>query len=86
MSALRCACCVRVSTASKSRQGDTTSLDQNSEVQEQPLRQLTAQRGWELYRVYSDRESGAKERRLGLDALNGRCPAGHVRRGSRLAV
>jgi DNA invertase Pin-like site-specific DNA recombinase len=69
MIALRCACYVRVSTASKSHQGDTTSFDQNPEVQEQPLRQLIAQRGWELYRVYSDRASGTKERRPGLDAL-----------------
>jgi DNA invertase Pin-like site-specific DNA recombinase len=69
MSAVRCACYVRVSTASKSRQGETTSLAQNPEVQEQPLRQLIAQRGWELYRVYSDRASGTKERRPGLDAL-----------------
>jgi site-specific DNA recombinase len=69
MSAVRCACYVRVSTASKSRQGDTTNFDQNPEVQEHPLRQLIAQRGWELYRVYSDRTSGTKERRPGLDAL-----------------
>ena len=63
MSAVRCACYVRVSTASKSRQGDTTSFDQNPVVQEQPLLELIAQRGWQLYRAYSDRESGAKERR-----------------------
>jgi DNA invertase Pin-like site-specific DNA recombinase len=31
---------------------------------------LIVQRGWQLYRVYSDRASGAKERRRpGLDAL-----------------
>ena len=69
MRALRCACYIRVFTAGKSRQGDNTSFDQNPEVQEQPLRELTAQRGWELHRVYSDRASGAKERRPGLDAL-----------------
>src|SRR5262245_48497266 len=69
MSAIRCACYVRVSTASKSRQGDTLSFDQNPEVQEQPLRELISQRGWELYRFYSDRDSGSKERRPGLDAL-----------------
>ena len=38
-------------------------------MQEQPLRDLIAQRGWLLYKVYSDRASGAKERRPGLDAL-----------------
>src|SRR6476661_6618491 len=69
MSVVRCACYVRVSTASKSRQGDTTSFDQNPEVQERPLRELIEKRGWELYRVYSDRASGAKESRPGLDAL-----------------
>jgi hypothetical protein len=43
MSAIRCACYVRVSTASKSRQGDTLRFDQNPEVQEQPLRELITQ-------------------------------------------
>ena len=71
MRVIRFACYVRVSTASKSRQGDTTSFDQNPEVQEQPLRELIAQRGWELYRVYSGRAGGDKESRPGLDALMG---------------
>jgi DNA invertase Pin-like site-specific DNA recombinase len=69
MNTVRCACYVRVSTASKSRQGDTLGFDQNPDVQEQPLRALIAQRGWELCRVYSDRASGVKESRPGLDAL-----------------
>src|SRR5215471_15466251 len=60
---------VRVSTASKSRQGDMVGYDQNPAVQEQPLRDLLAQRGWMLHKVYSDRASGATERRPGLDAL-----------------
>jgi len=30
---------------------------------------MITQRGWNLYRCYSDRASGAKERRKGLDAL-----------------
>jgi len=38
-------------------------------VQEKPLRDLIAQRDWALHRVYSDRASGAKERRAGLDDL-----------------
>ncbi len=42
---------------------------QNPEVQEQPLRDMITQRGWNLYRCNSDRASGAKERRKGLDAL-----------------
>ena len=69
MSAVRCACYVRVSTASRSRKGDIQSFDQNPEVQEIPLRELITQRGWEVYRVYSDRVSGDKESRPGLEAL-----------------
>ena len=34
-----------------------------------PSRQMLAQRGWTLVRVYSDRMSGAKENRPGLNAL-----------------
>jgi DNA invertase Pin-like site-specific DNA recombinase len=60
---------VRVSTATKSRQGDGIGYDQNPAVQEQPLRDLLAQRGWSLHKVYADRASGATERRPGLDAL-----------------
>src|SRR5262249_6787284 len=66
---MRAALYVRVSTASKSKQGDALAFDQNPEVQDQPLRELVAQRGWQLHHVYSDRMSGAKERRPGLDAL-----------------
>ena len=43
--------------------------DQDPAVQEQQLRELIAQRGWTLQRTYSDRSSGAKERRPGLDTL-----------------
>ena len=60
---------LRVSTSSKCKQGDAVNFIQNPEVQEQPLQELIKQRGWELYRVYSDRASGAKERRPGLDSL-----------------
>ena len=45
---------VRVSTATKSRQGDIMGYDQNPAVQEQ-LQDLIAQRGWTLYKVFSDR-------------------------------
>jgi DNA invertase Pin-like site-specific DNA recombinase len=65
----RVALYVRVSTASKSRKGDTVAFDQDPAVQEAPLRQLIAQRGWEVHAVYSDRMSGSKERRPGLDRL-----------------
>ena len=60
---------LRVSTAGKSRRGEAVAFDQDPAVQEQPLLNLIAQRGWILYRTYSDRLSGAKERRTGLDAL-----------------
>lgn len=65
----RVAVYVRVSTASKSRQGDRQTFDQDPAVQEGPLLQLIAQRGWQLHRIYSDRMSGSKEKRPGLDEL-----------------
>ena len=65
----RAAVYVRVSTANKSRQGGAVTFDQNPEVQEQPLRDLATQRGWVVHHVYSDRASGAADRRPGLDAL-----------------
>jgi DNA invertase Pin-like site-specific DNA recombinase len=69
MNAIRAAAYLRVSTATKTRRGDENTFDQDPGVQEQPPRDLIAQRGWALYRVYCDRASGAKETRLGLDAL-----------------
>jgi DNA invertase Pin-like site-specific DNA recombinase len=56
-----------VSTANRVRFGD--SFEQNPEVQEAPLRQMAEQRGWTVARVYSDRISGAKESRPGLNDL-----------------
>jgi DNA invertase Pin-like site-specific DNA recombinase len=44
-------------------------LEQNPEVQEAPLRATAEQRGWSLVRVYSDRMSGSKSDRPGLNAL-----------------
>jgi DNA invertase Pin-like site-specific DNA recombinase len=67
--AIRAAAYLRVSTASKTKRGETATFDQDPAVQEQPLRDLILQRGWTLYRVYSDRASGAKESRPGLDGL-----------------
>jgi DNA invertase Pin-like site-specific DNA recombinase len=52
---MRAAIYIRVSTASKSRQGDSAAFDQNPAVQEQPLRDLIQRRGWELAKVYEDR-------------------------------
>lgn len=60
---------VRVSTAAKSKQFDGVNFVQNLEVQEQPLRELLLQRGWQFQQLYSDRASGAKEKRPGLNAL-----------------
>ena len=59
----------RVSTASRSRYGAALAYDQNPEVQEAPLRRLIAARGWTLTRVYSDRITGAEERRPALVEL-----------------
>jgi DNA invertase Pin-like site-specific DNA recombinase len=63
----RAAIYVRVSTTNRTRGGDA--FEQNPEVQEMPLRQMAEQRGWTVSRVYSDRMSGAKENRPGLNAL-----------------
>jgi len=60
---------VRVSTTARSRQSDAVTFVQNLEVQEQPLRELVQQRGWQFQQIYSDRASGAKEKRPGLNAL-----------------
>jgi len=65
----RAVLCIRVSTASKSKQGDAVNFVQNLEVQEQPLRDLALQRGWQFQQLYADRASGAKEKRPGLNAL-----------------
>jgi DNA invertase Pin-like site-specific DNA recombinase len=65
----RAAIYVRVSTVTRVRKGRESAFEQNPEVQEQPLRALVDQRGWELHRVYADRASGAKVDRTGLKAL-----------------
>ena len=69
MKPLRACLYLRVSTSSKSRHGDIMTFDQDPAVQERPLLDLIAQRGWTLVRIYSDRASGSQERRPGLDAL-----------------
>ncbi len=65
----RAAAYIRVSTSNRSRHGNEVSFDQNPEVQEEPIRALITQRGWSTHHVYSDRASGAKEGRPGLNAL-----------------
>ena len=59
----------RVSTTNKSRCGDVVVHDQNPEVQEDLLRQVALRLGWELQDVYSDRATGSKEGRPGLERL-----------------
>jgi len=46
-----------------------SSLDQHPETQLYDLRQMAAQRGLEIVQEYTDRISGAKARRPGLDSL-----------------
>jgi DNA invertase Pin-like site-specific DNA recombinase len=61
----------RVSTLKKSTYStiDKVVFEQSLDVQEQALREQAQARGWKLVGVFSDRASGAKERRPGLDAL-----------------
>ena len=66
---MKAALYLRVSTAAKVRNGADSAFEQNPEVQEMPLRQLAAQRGWTVAKVFRDRASGAKEHRPGLKAL-----------------
>lgn len=48
-----------------------STLDQHPETQLYDLRQMAAQRGYEIVHEYSDRISGAKARRPGLDEMMG---------------
>ena len=65
----RAAIYVRVSTAAKARNGAENAYEQNPDVQELPLKELAKQRGWAVSRVYSDRMSGGKADRPGLNSL-----------------
>jgi DNA invertase Pin-like site-specific DNA recombinase len=60
---------LRVSTATKSERGKVIAFQHDPAVQERPLRDLIARKGWTLHRIYSDRLSGANEARPGLNAL-----------------
>ena len=46
-----------------------SSLDQHPETQLHDLKQMAAQRGYEIVQEYTDRISGAKARRPGLEDL-----------------
>jgi DNA invertase Pin-like site-specific DNA recombinase len=62
MKAKRAAIYTRVST-----------LDQHPEMQEQELRDYVASRNWTIHRIYSDKVSGAVEKRPGLEAMMDDC-------------
>ena len=51
---------------------------QSTKTQEDELRALAMKRGWRVHRVYSDRESGAKLDRPGLDAMWSDCRRGKL--------
>src|SRR5271155_1179869 len=59
----------RVSTSNKTCVSGRWAYDQNPEVQESPLKKKIEQNGWQLYSTYSDRASGIKQSRPGLDKL-----------------
>jgi len=46
-----------------------STVDQHPETQVHDLRQMAAQRGYSIFREYTDRISGAKAKRPGLDAM-----------------
>ena len=46
-----------------------SSLDQHLETQSLDLHQMASQRGYEIVQEYTDRISGAKARRPGLDQM-----------------
>src|SRR5450759_2386162 len=50
-----------------------STLDQHPEMQEQELRDYVARRNWTIHRIYSDKVSGAVEKRPGLDAMMEDC-------------
>ena len=58
-----------------------SSVDQHPETQLSDLRQMAAQRGYEVVQKYTDRISGVKARRPGLQPDDGRCPPWQVRCG-----
>lgn len=51
---------------------------QDTKLQENELRTLAEKRGWKVYRVYEDRESGAKVNRPGLDEMWRDCRRGKL--------
>lgn len=62
----RCALYTRVSTTTRDADGD---YRQSIELQETALREFAGRRGWEVVAHYTDRDSGANDRRRGLTTL-----------------
>lgn len=65
----RCGLYLRASTTKKTSTTDGEEYRQRPEIQEERLRQLCAQRGWQVAAVYCDRASGRKETRPELNRL-----------------
>ena len=67
---MKAALYLRASTAQKTRTADgEEAFRQRPEIQEERLRRLCEQRGWEVAAVYGDRASGRKEARPQLQQL-----------------
>ena len=66
---IRCALYLRASTAKKTHTTDGEEYRQRPEIQEERLRRMCEQRGWQVVRVYCDRASGRKEARPELQRL-----------------
>lgn len=74
---VRAATYVRVSTTKKSiHSGDVAVFEQNTDMQRERLEAVAKQRGWKITDNFTDRASGAKENRPGLDALMANCRQG----------
>ena len=54
-----------------------STLDQHPETQLHDLHQMAGQRGYEIVHRYTDRISGAKAKRPGLDAMMADARRGH---------
>jgi len=69
----KCALYIRVSTLKRAAQANVETgeraYEQNPDMQRVQLERVAKQRGWVVVQCYSDRTSGAKESRPGLDAL-----------------
>ena len=56
-----------------------STIDQHPETQWHDLEQMAAQRGYQVVKKYTDRISGAKARRPGLDETHAGCPPRPIR-------